>query len=242
MLEAGARVRQADLALAKALGVEAPAVAGLVVETPAGGAPDAAGLSAFRDEAALSRRDVLKAVADYDQAEQTLRLEVARQYPDVKLDPGYTWERGVTKLPASLVLGLPPRDINRANIATAEARRAEAGRKLETVQAALLAAVDQARDALLAADQVRARVQDQDLPIARRTAETAEWSLKAGELDRVDLGAAQASAVEAELNLDDAEHKRVQAVADLEDALRRPFDPAELAALKAASDQLKGSP
>lgn len=241
VLEAEARSRQAELALARALGVEAPAVAGLRIQDAATAAPDSVSLGAWRSEAALSRRDVLRAVADYDQAEQDLRLEVARQYPDLKLDPGYTWERGATKLPVSVVLGLPPYDLNKANIAAADARRAEAGRRLETIQAQVLAAVDQARDAAAAAGELELRARDHDLPIARRTAQSARRALDAGELDRVDLDAAEAAAVEAELTLLEAGRRRALAIAGLEDALRRPFDTAELAALKAASDQLKGS-
>jgi CRISPR system Cascade subunit CasA len=91
VLDATARRRQADEALAKALGVEAPAVQDLKIDPPpdVAAAPDTASLDAWRSEAALSRRDVLKAVADYDQAEDALRLEIAKQYPEVHLDPGY---------------------------------------------------------------------------------------------------------------------------------------------------------
>jgi CRISPR system Cascade subunit CasA len=243
VLDAQARRRDADLALAKALGVDASAVKDLVIVGPATGeaptAPDSAALSDWRWQAALSRRDVLRAVADYDQAEQALKLEIAKQYPDVHIDPGYTWERGATKLPLTISLVLPPDDLNRAAIRTAEAKRVEAGRKLETVQAGALAAVDQAAQALTAARAVEARNREQDLPIARRTAETASASLKAGELDRTDLDNAQAAALDAELSALDAARQAWLARADLEDGLRRPFDAAELAVLKAASDRLR---
>lgn len=241
ILESQARRRQADVALAKALGVEAPAVEGLRIEPPAQATPAPPALTNWRSEAVLTRRDVLGAVADYDQAETALRLEIAKQYPDVHLDPGYTWERGVTKWPFTVSLVLPPYDLNRAAIKTAEARRAEAGRKLETVQASVLAGVDQAGEALASSLTVAARAQDQDLPLARHTLEASQKSLSAGDIDRVDLDAAAAAALDAELSALDAAKLAVSAQADLEDALRRPFDPSETAALKAAADRLRNS-
>ena len=241
VLQAQARRRQADLALAKALGVEAPAVEALVIEPLAEAAAAPPAVTAWRNEAVLSRRDVLGAVADYDQAETALRLEIAKQYPDVHLDPGYTWERGVTKWPFTVSLVLPPYDLNRAGIKTAQARRAEAARKLEMVQAGVLAGVDQAGDALTANLAVAARAQGQDLPLARRTLEASQRSLSAGDTDRVDLDAAAAAAVDAELTALDAARLALIAQADLEDALHRPFDPAETAALKAAADRLRNS-
>jgi outer membrane protein TolC len=52
--------------------------------------------------AVLSRSDVLRAVAAYDQAEAGLKLETARQYPALSIGPGYTWERGLVKLRSPL--------------------------------------------------------------------------------------------------------------------------------------------
>nr|QQZ49430.1 hypothetical protein JKL49_20890 [Phenylobacterium glaciei] len=70
---------------------------------------------------------MLRAVVDYDLAESALRTEVARQYPEVRIGPGYTYDHGVQKIPFNLTLVLPPLDLNRAAIAQAEARRTEAG-------------------------------------------------------------------------------------------------------------------
>ncbi|HEY0435915.1 MAG TPA: TolC family protein, partial [Phenylobacterium sp.] len=186
---------------------------------------------AWRRDAALSRRDVLRAVADYDLAENALRLAVAQQYPAVSLGPAYNYDHGIHKFPFSLSLALPPWDLNRGAIAQAEAARAAAGRSLELAQANALAAVDAASAALAVARDELARTRTRDLPLAERTQAAAERSTRAGEGDRTDELAAQASRVEAELSVNDAEHALAGAVADLEDALRRPFDPAEAAVI-----------
>uniref|UniRef100_UPI0026F0A415 TolC family protein n=1 Tax=Phenylobacterium aquaticum TaxID=1763816 RepID=UPI0026F0A415 len=189
--------------------------------------------------AAGARADVLRALADYDAAEAALRVEVARQYPEVRLGPGYSWDHGLAKLPFNLGLTLPPADLNRAAIAEAEARRAEAGRGLEAAQAQVLAAIDQAAAALAAA-----RLQDEvartrDLPAADRAARAAALSLKAGAVDRTDDLAARAALDEAALTVAEARMTLALAALDLEDALRRPADPAQAELMRAAVAQLE---
>jgi CRISPR system Cascade subunit CasA len=226
---------QADAALAKALGVGIAAVQPITLEplpntvTP----PAPADLIVWRQEAVLRRRDVLRVVADYAAAEQGVRLEVAKQYPDVQLGPGYTFERGQHKIPFDLTLVLPPRDLNRANIRSAEAKRALAAAKLDSVQAAVLAAVDQSSTALIGAKAGLDRALNQDLPLARRADAAARKALAAGDLDRLDQEAAQAAAVDAEIAALEAWKQAWIAVADLEDALRQP-SAMESAALEAA--------
>jgi outer membrane protein TolC len=231
--EAAGRQVQAAADLARALGVSPAAARSLRLRTPSAPA-DLDGLVDWRRQAALGRADVLRAVADYDLAEAALRLEVARQYPDVTLGPGYNWDHGVTKLPFNLALALPPLDMNRRAIASAEAARAAAGSSLEAAQANVLAGVDASAGALAAARAVAGRVREGELPAAQRAAQGAARAIKAGALDRADDLAARAAEVDARLNLLDAEHAERTAAADVEDALRRPFDPAEADILRAA--------
>jgi outer membrane protein TolC len=232
--EALARRAQADAALSQALGVPITAVADLRL-APEVSTPPNLDMTQARQDAALTRRDVLRALVDYDLAEGALKLEIAKQYPEVHVGPGYTWDHGVAKLPFNLGLVLPSADLNRAAIAHAEARRMEAGRSLEAVQAAALAAVDQARTALAAARTAEAMARERDLPIAQRLAAGAARSLRAGEADRVDDLGAQAAVMEAELALLDARRATASAVLELEDALRTPFDPAETLLLQTAT-------
>jgi len=227
----------ADAALAAPLGVPASAVRDLRLAPPAPG-PNGLDVSAAARTAALTRRDVLRAVVDYDLAESALRLEIAKQYPEVRIGPGYTYDHGVAKLPFNLALTLPPQDLNRAAIAQAEAKRAEAGRSLEAVQAAALSAIDAADAALAAARTTVAQVRGRDVPNADALASTTARSLAAGAADRVDDLGARALAQEARLNLLDARKAQALAEVDLEDALRAPFDPAELALLETTSRTL----
>jgi len=238
-----ARTSQADVALAAAIGSDRSVVAGLTLE-PLGDdvpAPSAADLAAWRKEAGAGRRDLLRAIVDYDLAENAVRLEVANQYPALRIQPGYTYERGLVKLPFGVNLQLPPFDLNRAAIAAAEARRAQAGNKLETTQATILSDVDRTATALdgqIAAERVTAT---RDLPTARHLARVATESRRAGEGDSVDEDAATATAVETEIALLEASRLAWLALVDLEDALRRPSDMRDSAILEAAMTRLGGS-
>lgn len=234
-----ARQDQAIIALARALGAAPGAVRELKV-ADAYPAPDTPVPASVRDQAALGRRDVLRAVADYDLAEGALRTEIARQYPEVHIGPGYTFDHGVRKIPFNLTLVLPPADLNRAAIAHAEAKRAEAGRSLDAVQANVLDQVDQAGSALQSARIQLKIARDHDLPAAERTASAAARSLRAGESDRVDELAARAAQLDAELAAGDAAKTARLAAIDLEDALRTPADPTEREMLQAAARRLGG--
>ena len=233
LADARGREGQALAALAKALGVGPDAARGLAL-APVAGAPALGDLREWRRDAALSRGDILRAVADYDIAESALRLEVAKQYPEVRIGPGYMYDHGVNKLPFNLALVLPTYDLNQRAIAQAEMARAAAGRSLELAQANVLAAIDTAAAALAAAQANAERAASRALPAAERTAADAARAVRAGEADRVDDLAARAAVVEAELDLLDARRAARTAAADLQDALRRSFDPAETAVLQSA--------
>lgn len=225
--DAEAAIRAADQALAAAIGVPAAALRDIEpvwagFDTPSTVIPDVR--DDDRRDAILSRADILKALADYQAAEANLRGEIAKQYPQITVSPGYTWERGLVKVPFSIGLVLPPFDLNRRNIASAEAARGQAGKQLEVVVADAAAAVDTALAEARAARMALAEVRLRERPVADRLGIQADRAIKAGTIDRVDWAAAQSAAVEASLAELDALNRVQAADAALEDALRRPLD------------------
>ena len=227
--------RAATAALAAAIGVLAPALAGITpdwngFDDPAADPAEQVGKE-VRRAAVLSRADVLKAVVAYDQTEAELRGEVAKQFPAISVSPGYTWERGLVKLPFSLGLVLPPLDLNRRAIAAAEAKRAEAGRRLEAVVAGAEAAIDAALVETRAARAALIRVRSVERVAADRLAAQADRELRAGAIDRTEWASAQAGARQAVTSEIDALARVHAADAALEDALRRPLEGPETAML-----------
>jgi len=216
--------RNAVLALAAELGISPQQAEAITLGTSDNASIDADALATLREEAALGRGDVLRAISDYDQAENALRLEVANQYPAIRIQPGYIYERGIVKLPFGVNLQLPPIDGNKAAIRAAEKRREEAAAKLEAAQAGVLAEVDRAQAALAAAAAAEALHAKQDVPAAHRLADAAAKSLAKGEADRIDEEAATAAALEADLDQMDASRTTALARSDLDSALRHTAD------------------
>ena len=61
----------------------------------------------LRRAALLRRSDVLAALAEYAATEAALRLEIAKQYPDLHLGPGYSYDQGQDKWTIGFSLTLP---------------------------------------------------------------------------------------------------------------------------------------
>jgi len=229
--DARRRASLARSALAVAVGVPVKVLAGLQLgweqldDPPA---VDALLLERARDEALLARADVHGAVVAYGTAEQALRLEVARQYPEVHLGPAYTWDHGIRRYQFNLGLTLPLMNRNAGAIGEAEARREEAGAHLEATVALAWQEIDEAiRQCQLA----RARLTEVRGPVydaAQRIYAQTARGFDAGANDRTELVAARVAHTLAELQVLDAVRTAQEALATLEDALRRPLEGPEL--------------
>src|SRR5262249_22145519 len=96
-------------------------------------------LGLVQREAVLNRLDVRRALAEYAAADAALRLEIAKQYPDFEIGPGYQLEERNSFFTVGLVVTLPIRNRNQGPIAEAEARRKEAGARFLSTQAQVIA-------------------------------------------------------------------------------------------------------
>jgi outer membrane protein TolC len=186
-------------------------------------------LQRWREDALLARGDVHGAVAAYSVAEQNLRLEVARQYPDLHIGPAYTWDHGVKRLQFNLAsLALPIFNRNQGAIGEAEARREEAGARLEGTVATAYQEIDEAirqwHIALARLADARGAVYD----AAQRIYQETERGFQAGSNDRTELVAARIGRTLSELQVLDAVRTAQEALAVLEDAMRRPLEGPEL--------------
>jgi cobalt-zinc-cadmium efflux system outer membrane protein len=185
-------------------------------------------IARWREEALLERADVHGAVLGYSVAEEALRLEVAKQFPQVHIGPAYTWDHGVHRLQFNLSMELPILNQNRGLIGEAEARRQQAGAHLEGTVATAYQEIDEAiRQWHLALD----RVADARGPVydaAQHIYEETEREFEAGNNDRTELVAARVARSLVELQIIDAVRTAQEALAALEDATRRPLEGPEL--------------
>jgi outer membrane protein, heavy metal efflux system len=221
--EAEARRRAARVALAEALGVTDLALEDVAVDDLATAAADVPAAAARR-EALLNRADVLGALAEYEASQAALQLEIARQYPDIHLGPGFERDQNESKWSLSLSLPLPIVSRNRGPIAEAEARRTAAAARFLAVQAQALAEVDQAIEAFDAARQASATAEGMvaDLDTQERAARV---RFEAGEISRLDLDTARLERVTAELARQDARVRAQETLGRMEDVMQRPAEP-----------------
>jgi cobalt-zinc-cadmium efflux system outer membrane protein len=215
---------QARVRLADALGLPVGAAEHITVSFAIFDRPSFTGeTGTFRREALLNRPDVLGALAEYNASQSALRLEIARQYPDIHLGPGYTWNQGVNNYALDFSLALPVLNQNQGPIAEAEAHRRQAAAAFLAVQARVISEVDSAhagyRDALR-----KLKTADTLVAAQRQRMQSSRESFAAGASDRLEL-------LQTQVELNSVEQARAntlveaqQALGQLEDAVQRPLD------------------
>jgi outer membrane protein TolC len=104
--------------------------------------PKAPSLSELRRKALLSRPDILSALATYAAAQSALQLEIARQYPDVNLGPGYSFQDSENYWSLGVTLTLPILNQNQGPIARARARRKQVAASFTALQARFIEELD----------------------------------------------------------------------------------------------------
>jgi outer membrane protein, heavy metal efflux system len=175
-----------------------------------------------RHQALLNRVDILGALAEYAASQSALQLEIAKQYPDVHLGPGYEYDQGDNKWSLGLSVTLPVFSHNQGAIAEAQARRAEAAARFNALQARVLAEIDLAVAAYRAALQQQA---DADGMLADLTKQekAAQAMLDAGEISKSEVAGLRLQLGASALARLDALVKAQQAAGQLEDALQFPL-------------------
>jgi cobalt-zinc-cadmium efflux system outer membrane protein len=225
--DAAAALRQVTLArhtVAQALGVPAAALDTLVISEALLTNPFKSNvdLAEARTVALRSRPDLLAALADYAATQSALQLEIARQYPDVHLGPGYQWDQGASKWSLALTLQLPLFDRNAGPIAEAKARRHESAARFIALQTKVAAEIDRAvaeftstQSQVVAAEIIAKGFERQHALQQTR--------LKVGDIDRLEYQIARRELDLAALAVIDARDGAALAAADLEGALQLPF-------------------
>ncbi len=177
-----------------------------------------------RKYALTHRADVLASLAGYAAAEAALRLEIAKQYPDIHLNPGYALDSGENKWALGLGLTLPLLNRNEGPISEAEAQRAEAAASFDAVQARVLAGYDRAAAALAAA---RRKAATTDALLAEQASliGTEERLIRAGSGDRTALLSAKVERITTEASRIDTLAEIKAALGALEDATQTPSAP-----------------
>ena len=216
-LQADARAK-----LASAVGVSSQAIENISISSDLFTLIPALPAEDVRQQALLSRPDILSALAEYAASQSALQLEIAKQYPDVHLGPGYSWDAGALKWSLGLSLVLPIFNQNQGPIAEAKARRLQAMSAFNATQARAIGEIGVGL-ANYRAIQTRLAAVDTLLAAQNKQIRNAMASFKAGQTDKVALLGSQLEMSQIAVSRIDVLAKTQQALGALEDAVQRPL-------------------
>lgn len=222
------QLQQARADLAAAIGVPESALNGVQFSWPSlDHPPDDQAVSGenIQRVAVLNRLDLQALLADYAAAEAALRLEVAKQYPDIQLGPGYNFEEGNNDYILGLSVTLPILNRNQGPIAQAEAQREKAAAVFSALQLQVIA---QSRSALVAYKSALAQLREADRLVAQQAQRErlARRSFDLGESDKLTLtGVLLQTTTTERARLDPLNRARIT-LGNLENAVQRPLEPA----------------
>lgn len=173
--------------------------------------------------ALINRMDIQSLLAQYRAAEAALKLQIARQYPNIHLGPGYRYDQGENKFAFGFTVAIPVFNQNQGAIAAANARRkviaAELNQKQTTVITRIGSALAGYRSALHqwhTADNIAS----QSLTELRAT----RSAFKSGAQSRLALAKAQLEFNKFSQAASQSRLAAVLALGKLEDVLEDPLD------------------
>jgi outer membrane protein TolC len=176
----------------------------------------------LQDEALLNRLDLRSSLARYQAAESKLRLEIARQYPDLALSPSYAYDQGdkIWSLGIGSIITLLNK--NRGLIAEANALRDVEAAQFNVTQAKVISELNQAKATYMASFSALSGAENLVLTQQARTQQT-EQQFNAGIADRLMLTSTQLENVIAEQNRLTVRYKFQLARIALEDVIQKPL-------------------
>ena len=173
-----------------------------------------------KQRALLNRSDLLAALADYDASETALRLEIAKQYPDLHFNPNYEYDQGANKWRLGVSLDLPMLNRNQGTIAEARAKRDESAARFTALQAEVIGEIDASmNNHRRAVEQIQSIGAAQDVDEQRAEALAAQ--IQAGAADPLDLTILKLEQVTRLVLEDEAASRAEQALGRLEAALQQ---------------------
>lgn len=183
-------------------------------------------LPVLRRQALTGRSDVQALLDQYRAAESALQLDIANQYPNVDLGPGYTFQPGEGyQFTAAASAAVPVFNQNQGAILEGEAKRRTVAAQITSLQAQIVSGIETALadyHAALAAVATASDLNDE----ARTRLDQIMRQFEAGDADRPTLVLAEIELSTTQIGSFEAGVQQRQALSALEDALQYPlFEP-----------------
>ncbi len=220
LADAEKQIGETKIILAESMGIPVAVLDKTLIETTfpaqANLAPDQ-----IRQIALTKRPDLLASLQDYEASQSALQLEIAKQYPDIHLGPGYTWDQGVNKWSAGVSITLPLLNHNQGPVREAKARREEARAKLLGLQEKVIFEVERTLHSYQAALSKLQTAHDL-LSNAQHQHHLVDSMLKTGTAGQLALLNSELALKSSELAFSDAQFNFDLALGALEDSVMFP--------------------
>lgn len=178
--------------------------------------------SEIQSRAIFNRLDLRIALERYAVAEAKVKLEIAKQYPDLVFKPGYAYDFGekIWSLGLSGLMTILTK--NKLAIAEAKQLREVEVAQFEALQANVISEVNTANARLAQAKQI---LDSQKIFLAQQQASTKRMDskLRAGEIDRLEMSYAKLEEIIAEKNYARANYQIATQINALESAIQAPL-------------------
>ena len=223
--QAQSRVPDTLNTLAAALGVPVDSLQGMTFAWPVFDHPPAeASLTQARVQqlALLNRIDLRRMLAEYAAADDVLKLEIARRYPDINLGGGYSWEVGENLFQLLPIVTLPLMNRNQGPIAEARAKRTQVAAEFVALQQSIIAQANGALTRYRGALDAFAQASSSAAFSERRLA-AIQRAAQLGDVDALGLATTQLETIVAEQAKANALADAQASFGALEDSVQRPM-------------------
>jgi outer membrane protein, heavy metal efflux system len=190
----------------------------------------------------LNRADVRRSLVEYASAEAALRLEIARQYPDIELSPSFSFEEGFARYVLGATLGsIPVFHRNQGPIAVAEAQRLQVEARFNALQADVIGEMDKALVQYRAALSEMSDAASRLMAVQKEREDAVRRVLAAGQGDRLDLALARLESVAALRVRQEALIRAQMALGALEGAAQYPLESGQPLKYPPQTSPIKGA-
>lgn len=237
-LASAVRVRaEARVRLAQAIGCPAAALDDIKLSfSGLDRLPEEIELDVMQRRAVTGRPDILSSLSRYAASQAELQLEIARQYPNIRLGPGFELDQGDNKWTLGLGLELPLFNHNQGAIAEAQARRERAAAEFRALQARVIGEVESASTAFEESHRENAAAEEWVEHL--RTEERRAWErMDSGDSSRYEYDLARLERARAEMQRLEALFVAQSAVGAIENAIQYPLEYSESVWLVSPRDE-----
>jgi outer membrane protein TolC len=172
----------------------------------------------------LHRIDIRRTLVEYAAADAALRLEIARQYPDIQLGPTFGFEEGFARYTFSAVSALPVFNRNQGPIYTANAQHQQVEARLRALQSQAIGEMARALALYESALKELRQESERVATIQREREQAARRALEVGQGDRLSLTLARLETNTASQAQLDALVRVQTALGALENSVQQPLE------------------